>query len=196
MKATEILEKITDVLQLSASEVNLESMKLENGTVIEAEAFEAGKEVFIATEDERVALPVGEYELESGDVLVVAEEGVISEIKAAEGKPEEEQPAEEQPSEEQPAEMQEEVKAVSREEFESLLSAFNELSEKVAAMMPEDEMSEEPKTEEAKEELSAQEPTPSVKHSPEKVEMKAQGFEYGKKGGNAILDNVLAFLNK
>ena len=195
MKATEILEKITDVLQLSATEVSLESMKLENGTVIEAEAFEAGKEVFIVTEDERVALPVGEYELEEGGVLVVSEEGVIGEMKAKE-----EQPEEEQPAEEQPAEMAEDAKSVSREEFESLLSAFNELSEKVAGMMPKEEMSEEPKAEEPKEEpkeeLSAQEPTPSVKHSPEKVEMKSQGFDYVKKGGNPILDNVYNFLSK
>jgi phosphoglycolate phosphatase-like HAD superfamily hydrolase len=46
----------------------LATMKLMDGvTVLEADAFEAGMEVFIVTEDEqRVALPVGEYELEDG----------------------------------------------------------------------------------------------------------------------------------
>jgi hypothetical protein len=43
-------------------EVKLEQMKLENGTVLEADKFEAGNEIFIVTEDERVALPIGEYE--------------------------------------------------------------------------------------------------------------------------------------
>jgi hypothetical protein len=58
-------------------------MTLENGTVLEAESFEAGQEVFILTDDEKVALPVGEYELEDGMILVVAEEGLIAEIKEA-----------------------------------------------------------------------------------------------------------------
>ena len=46
-------------------------MKLENGTRIEAESFEKGKEVFIITDDERVAMPVGEYMLEDSRLLVV-----------------------------------------------------------------------------------------------------------------------------
>ena len=61
--------------------VELATAKLENGTVLEAEAFEAGNEIFIVTEDERVALPVGDYTLEDGKMLVVAEEGIIAEIK-------------------------------------------------------------------------------------------------------------------
>ena len=42
-----------------------------NGTVLEADAFESGKEVFIRTEDEKVALPVGEYELEDNRILLL-----------------------------------------------------------------------------------------------------------------------------
>ena len=80
-------------------EVNLASMKLENGTTIEAEAFEPNQEVFIVTEDERIALPVGEYELEDGRILVVAEEGVIAEMRDA-GSAEEEAP-EEAPAQEE-----------------------------------------------------------------------------------------------
>jgi len=77
-----MISKIKDVLNLS-EEVKLEQQALENGTVLEAEAFEAGNEVFIVTEDEKVAVPVGEYELEDGKILVVAEEGLIAEIKEA-----------------------------------------------------------------------------------------------------------------
>ena len=58
---------------------------------LEADAFESGKEVFIRTEDEKVALPVGEYELEDNRILVVEEEGLIKEIKAEEHEEEEEE---------------------------------------------------------------------------------------------------------
>ena len=54
MKATETLNKIANLLNVDLSaqeEVKLEQMKLENGTVIEAEAFEADETVFIVTED-------------------------------------------------------------------------------------------------------------------------------------------------
>ena len=82
MNTNDMISKIKDVLNLS-EEVKLEQQALENGTVLEAEAFEAGNEVFIVTEDEKVAVPVGEYELEDGKILVVAEEGLIAEIKEA-----------------------------------------------------------------------------------------------------------------
>ena len=62
-------------------EVKLAQMALENGTIIEAEVFEAGASVFIVNEEDRIALPVGEYKLEDGMILIVAEEGIIAEIK-------------------------------------------------------------------------------------------------------------------
>ena len=41
-------------------------------------------EVFVVTEDEqKIPLPIGEYELENGMILVVAVEGIIAEIKEA-----------------------------------------------------------------------------------------------------------------
>ena len=80
MKSNNVIEKIKDVLNLN-EEVKLEQAKLDNGTVIEADSFESGVEVFIVTEDEKVALPVGEYALEDGKILVVAEE---VEVEAAE----------------------------------------------------------------------------------------------------------------
>lgn len=75
-------------------EVKLAQMALENGTIIEAEVFEAGASVFIVNEEDRIALPVGEYKLEDGMILIVAEEGIIAEIKEAEAVVEEEAPAE------------------------------------------------------------------------------------------------------
>jgi len=97
-------------------EVKLESMKLENGTTIEAEAFEANQEVFIVTEDEKIALPVGEYEMEDGRILVVAEEGVIAEMRDAGEEAPEEAPAEEPAQEE----ATEEVEANEEEEKNGL----------------------------------------------------------------------------
>lgn len=72
-------------------EVKLAQMALENGTIIEAEVFEAGASVFIVNEEDRIALPVGEYKLEDGMILIVAEEGIIAEIKEVEVEVEEPQ---------------------------------------------------------------------------------------------------------
>jgi len=80
MKSNNVIEKIKDVLNLN-EEVKLEQTKLENGTVIEAESFEEGKEVFIVSDEEKIALPVGEYILEDTRLLVVEEEGVIADVR-------------------------------------------------------------------------------------------------------------------
>ena len=139
---------------------------LENGTILVAESFEAGKSVFIKTEDEQIALPVGEYKLEEGKILVVTEEGLIDSIKEAA----EEEVVEEELSEESNEEVEteleeeekEEMKYVTKEEFASAV-------EEIKAMIDEkfgdkEEMKEE--VIEEKEELSAVAPEP-VKHNPE-----------------------------
>ena len=78
MKSTEMLNQIKTLLNI---EVKLEEQKLENGTRVEAESFEKGKEIFILTDDEKVAMPVGEYLLEDGRLIVVAEEGIIDDVR-------------------------------------------------------------------------------------------------------------------
>jgi hypothetical protein len=91
MKATEILKRFDAFLSKEESkEVKLGQMKLKNGTVIEAEEFKEGEAVFIVTEDEKVPLPIGEYEMEDGAILVVTEEGVIGGAKEEEVEAEEE----------------------------------------------------------------------------------------------------------
>jgi signal recognition particle GTPase len=178
MKSQETLSKIMELLNLQ-DEVKLESMKLENGTTIEAEEFTANQEVFIVTEDERIALPVGEYELEDGRILVVAEEGVIAEMRDA-GEPEE-APAEEEEVEAN----EEEMGYATKEELSAAVAEMKEMIEEIKAMMSpkEEEMSEEvaeePQVEEPKEELaeevveeevemSADEPAAKpIKHNPE-----------------------------
>jgi hypothetical protein len=81
---------INEIKTLLGMEVKLAQMKLKDGvTVIEADAFETDNNVFIVNGEERIAMPVGEYELEDGMILVVAVEGVIAEIKEAEAEVEE-----------------------------------------------------------------------------------------------------------
>lgn len=78
------LIKLNKIKELLGMEVKLEQWKLVNGTLIEAEVFEPDQEVFIITEEARIALPVGEYKIEGGKILVVREEGIIAEIKEGE----------------------------------------------------------------------------------------------------------------
>ncbi len=130
MKSNNVIEKIKDVLNLN-EEVKLEQAKLDNGTVIEADAFESGVEVFIVTEDEKVALPVGEYALEDGKLLVVAEEGIISEIKDAE--------AEEETEEVEEVEAQEEEMGyATKEELAEVKSMIEEIK---AMLEPKEDLS-------------------------------------------------------
>ena len=73
---------INQIKSLLSMEVKLAQMKLKDGvTVIEAEAFEPEQAVFIVNGEEKIPLPVGEYELEDGMLLVVTVEGIIAEIK-------------------------------------------------------------------------------------------------------------------
>ena len=76
---------INQIKTLLGMEVKLETMKLADGiTIFEADAFEMDKEVFIVTEDEqKIPVPIGEYELEDGRILVVEVEGIILEVKDA-----------------------------------------------------------------------------------------------------------------
>ena len=74
-----MLSKIKALLNANTK---LAQQTLDNGTIIEADSFEAGQSVFIVTEDEKVALPIGEYKLEDGSTLIVEEEGVIASISA------------------------------------------------------------------------------------------------------------------
>lgn len=141
------LNKIKAVLSM---DVKLAQMKLEDGiTVIEAEEFEPDYSVGIVTEDGIVALPVGEYKLEDGKILVVEVEGVIASIKEEET--EEEAPMVEEAPEEiiEPELAQEAPKAkrivesVSKETFfaeiEKLRQEFSLIKQENEALKAENE---------------------------------------------------------
>jgi len=184
MKSQETLGKIMELLNLQ-DEIKLESMKLDNGTVIEAEAFEANQEVFIVTEDERIALPVGEYTLEDGRILVVAEEGVIAEMRDGGEEAPAEEPAQEEATEEVEAneEEEKEMSYATKEELSAAVEEMKAMIEEIKAMMSpkEEEMAEEVKEEEV--EMSTDEPAAKpIKHSPDTKPVEMHQFSKGAKG--------------
>jgi len=202
MKATEILNKIKGIVgvELAEESVNLAEMKLENGTVLVAEEFKAGEAIFIKSEEEQIALPVGEYKLENDMVLVVKEEGLISEIKEVEAEKEEEEKEEVEAADHKDEE-KEEMRYVTKEEF-------NKAVDEIKAMIDEmgkhkDKMSEETATEEVKEEvkeelqeteLSAtkEEAVEPIKHNPETEQNKKGKFLFGQKRTETTMDRVFS----
>lgn len=161
MSSKDTLNKVKTLLGL---EVKLEQMKLDNGTVLEAEMFEAGKDVFIVSNEEKVPLPVGEYVLENEMILLVTEEGIISEIKEAVA--EDEAPVEDEPTEPEMAAEASPKKVVESISKEMFFSEIEKLRNEIAELKAE-------KTELAKEEvaeleveLSSDEAKPMV-HNPE-----------------------------
>ena len=186
-------------------EVKLEQMKLDNGAILEAEVFEAGAEIFVVADDERVAVPVGEYEVEGGMIIVVSEEGIIGEIKEASA--EEEAPAETE-AEEVEEELSTEtaspkkiVKSISEEmffsEIEKLRTEINELKLSKTEVVAEEvqvELSEEVK--EDKVELSAEE-VEGITHTPENLSDKKETILYSQKGSkNTTRNRIFNKLNK
>lgn len=192
MKATEMLNKIktflgeetTDIVENIEEKVELATAKLDNGTVLEAEAFEAGKEIFIVTDDEKVALPVGEYMMEDGKSLIVEDEGIIAEIKDLE------EEAEEEAEEEVEAE-KEDMGYVTKEELAEAVSEIKAMIED----MKKEEMSEEVATElseDLKEELSEPAAEP-IAHNPEKTNNFNVKFAQNRK--QTTFDKVLSKIN-
>lgn len=181
MKSTEILNKIKTYLGEEVKEespqeaLELAQLKLENGTVLEADAFESGNEIFILTEDEKVAVPQGEYLMEDGRMLVVEEEGVIAEIKAAEEKEEEVEQEEEE---------KEEMQYVSKEEFESAVEEIKGMIKELKDHKEKEEMAEE-----VKEELSKTPAVEPIAHNPEAQEKFKVRF--GNNRRETALDRVM-----
>lgn len=188
-----MLNKVKELvgIELETQEVRLAQATLENGTVIESEDFAVGSEVFIVTEDEKVALPVGEYTLEDGEMLKVEEEGIIASIGAAEEAPEEEVEAAEEEKEEMGYATKEELAEVKKmiEEIKAMLEPKEEMSsEEVTEEAT--ELSEEVK-EEVEVELSIEEPIAKVTHNPEREE-KVNLNLYGQKREMTTMDRVFS----
>jgi hypothetical protein len=206
MKSTEMLNQIKTLLNI---EVKLEEMKLENGTIVSAESFEKGKEIFIVTDDEKVAMPVGEYLLENGNLVVVEEEGKIADVRevsdevpakeeASDDKEITEDLAEEEEKEEEMADIADWEGMEKR--IQNLEDAIADLKADKESKMKEEEMSEESSekvemSKEVQEQLSEPASKP-IKHNPEGESKQMKKVEFGKGRFTTTLDRVLNKLNK
>ena len=141
MEKETLLKKVKNFLvELTGVEPEVLDTKLEDQvladgmTTIQADMFEAGENVFIvATDAEPVPLPVGEYELADGKILVVKEDGVIDSIVEALPAEENTEEAEtEVPVEAEKTPEQAKVKKIVRSQVEE--QHFSELEEKIAEL--------------------------------------------------------------
>ena len=221
-----ILNKVKELLGM---EVKLEQRKLEDGvTVIEADEFAPDNEVMIVTEDEQmIPLPVGEYVMEGGEqVLVVTEEGLISEIKAKEEEVEEEVVEEEAKKdyEEKEEEMAEEARPIKKTvesivketfftEIENLKKENAELKAKLETLSSDENTNEEvveettvettneevttTEVEEVAEvELSSEEPAAKPISYNPENKENTEKFNFAKNRPRNIMDTVLKRINK
>ena len=172
MNFKEIVKKICVALNI---EVKLEQAKLQDGvTIVEADSFESGESIVIVTQDDhRKELPIGEYVMENGMTIVVAEDGVISEIKEME-EPEQETEIEveaENKPENDMAKIKKTVESMVKETFFAEIESKDKEIERLKAEL-----------------AQMQEPKPIV-HNPENA------VETEQKAPRTTRDLVLKFIN-
>ena len=198
-----MLNQIKTLLNI---EVKLEEMKLENGTIVSAESFEKDKELFIVTDDEKVAMPVGEYLLEDGRLIVVEEEGMIADVREVS----DEVPAKEEEETTEDLEEKKESEETYAEEsdmMKDMMGRIQNLEDAIADLKGDKES----KMEEIEEEMSVEKPLKSrtvkeefseaaskpIKHNPEGATKTKKRVEFARGNmGATALDRVLNKLNK
>lgn len=210
MNTNTVLNKVRELLGM---QIELEQRKLADGvTVVEADAFEADAEIFIITEDDqKIALPVGEYKLEDDMVIIVTEEGIISEVKEAEeAEKEEEAEAEEKEEagyEEKEEEMAEEKKPVKKTvesivketfftEIEALKKENEDLKAEIEMLSKESKEDTEAVVKLSEEKAETLEPAAEpIAHNPENIEEK-EVFKFNANRPKTLMDNIFTKLNK
>jgi Mg2+ and Co2+ transporter CorA len=191
MEKTKMLNQIRTLLNI---EVRLEEMKLENGTVVSSETFEKGSEIFIVTDDEKVAMPVGEYILEDGRLVVVSEEGMIADVREVSDEvpaKETEDLEEETVETEVPAEVATEVEAIIEAVVEVIAPVIEEVKSEIEELK---KQFSEMKGGKKKEDMSAA--RKPIKHNPEAKAPQKKQMQFAKGQFNTTLDRVLNKLNK
>ena len=199
MKATNLLKRLETFL----NRYEFAQMKLDNGTILEADEFAVDSTVFIVTEDERVPLPIGEYTLEDGTTLVVAEEGVIGSMGEKVEEPKESQMEDEIKKEEEVVEMN----YASKQELEEAVAEVKDMIDEVKAMIePKEEKKEEEMEEESKDEskeelaeLSKELAKPSaqpLKHNPDADKSVNLKKISANREGLSAMDRILAKISK
>lgn len=192
----EVKDAINTLKTFLGMEVKLEQMKLKDGvTIVEAELFEPEQPIFIVNEEERIALPIGEYEFEDGKILKVVEEGIISEIMEKQEEveePEMEKEEEVEMENEKPAAkkvVESTVKEThfSKEEKENLEKEIEELKSKIAELSKVEEIEEE-------KEVELSEDVKPISFNPEnKQQIEVVKLGKGKSKISNILEQVYKF---
>ena len=190
---------LNDIKTLLNIEVKLEDMKLENGTVITTESLEKGNEVFIVTDDEKVAMPVGEYILEDGKLLIVEEEGIIADVRdVSDDVPAKEETTEDLEEEtietEVPEEVASEVEAIVEAVVEVIAPVIEEVKSEIEELKKQYASLTEKKAEDKKKEDLSAATKPITRNSQPKTNKAKVEFGSGKFG--TTLDRVLNKLNK
>lgn len=177
-------------------QINLAQMTLEDGvTIIEAEEFAPDFSVGIVTADGVVPMPIGEYTMEDGMVLVVAVEGIIAEVKEAtieeEAAPEAEVEVEANVAPQAPApQAKRVVESVSKETFFAEIEKLRtELSLQISEVKAENESLKEEKEALEVKLNSQEEGAEPIVQNPE-AEEKVQGFSFGQNRPETIQDKV------
>ena len=158
----------TEETAVEESEVKLGSILLEGGELMieyEGETLEAGMSVFAKMPDdeegERVPVPVGEWKLEDGRVMLIEEEGVVASVTSPESQ---EAPTEETVEAESESESSQKIKSILIkykeasiiESVEKVLVSFKEEQDKIVKDLKKQilELSEQ--------EVETKKPTPTV----------------------------------
>lgn len=215
MNTSEILSKIKTLLGGETHEVALAQMKLMDGlTIVESESFKAEDSISIITEDGKVAMPEGSYELEDGRLLIVKQEGIIFEVK------EKEEEEKEDVKEDIKEDIEKETKSETKEEYseenttpkkviesitkESFFAEIEKLKNENNVLRKEIEdlkLSAEDKTEEVETEkteetkLATIEEVSPIVHNPENKKT-TEGFKFAQNRNETTFDRVLKRLNK
>ena len=147
MNAKEALQEIKKLLftENSKQEFALTDGKLEDGTAVKYD-LESGEIYVVGQDGANMPAPVGEHKLESGEVIVVVEEGKIAEVKKAESEPkvevEVEAAKEEAPKEDEKPKIDEQMSAI-EEKYAALEKKVEEMAKKLDEMgVKEEKMSE------------------------------------------------------
>jgi len=185
---------INQIKTLLGMEVKLETMKLMDGiTVFEADTFEMDKEVFIVTEDEqKIPVPIGEYELEDGRILVVEVEGIILEIKEVAT---EEEVVEEAPEVEEEVEAQatptakKTIESVVKETFFAEIEKLTQENIELKAQL--EKLS---KVDEVTNEVTELADVKPIAFNPENTN-EVEHFQYASKRPRSIMDSIIEKIN-
>jgi hypothetical protein len=189
---------INQIKTLLGMEVKLEQRKMADGvTLIEADAFEMENEVFVITEDEqKIPVPIGEYEMEDGMIMSVVEEGLIADYKEKATEEEEAPVAEEEVVEEEVEAKNETIapkktiESIVKETFfteiEKLTNENNELKAKLELLTKVDAVAKDTT------ELSDIKP---ISYNPENNK-EIEHLQFGSKRPRSIMDSIMEKINK